>query len=565
MDYEINVGGDNAASDGEGGGYPNSESRSALTTPVNNLRLKVKDTPYDNAEFNSALAGIEAKGTKAELPAFIGVANAVVLSVDKFQSGDEMQAISGVLDIVSAGTLLIQPYGAIISPLFRLLSGVFMWHKKIAEEKGAEPLESVLKRVITKALGIQTSEDLRSTVEGEMNVMIQNLQSLKLWLEEDDEVLKNSGVYDSLKAGTFNTDGLFILGKLNFYIAKGWNNQHTASREGTEHIGVYFYCYSQIFLIRTELLFLLESLYGILGDAVMVRNTQNIQALHRQTSMDSHGRFNALASPLFGMENPAYDNINQLPTSERIYVETYLDLLGIHMEGYVCTINSGPRSPYQVVYGYRNTRDSQFEIIQNTDSPYQNNNPIGAVHLFVPPSDFDHERLQAYTDVSNELPDLKHQLFRKISLNSTRTMNGEKFETFKLYALNYGGYVKIGDDATTETYTIEKYSNGKIRYYKKPIKGYTSGNEFFVEVRKNTGENEHFEWFVDKQGRLTNTWANKVLFPLSLSKDESISKRSFVTLVTNFKNNDNVGYQGNIGYGDTYFTTGFHFNKTNSN
>jgi hypothetical protein len=37
-------------------------------------------------------------------------------------------------------------------------------------------------------------------------------------------------------------------------------------------------------------------------------------------------------------------------------------------------------------------------------------------------------------------------------------------------------------------------------------------------------------------------------------------------LVTNFKDNDNVGYEGNVGsYTSNYFTRGFHFNKTNSN
>jgi hypothetical protein len=98
------------------------------------------------------------------------------------------------------------------------------------------------------------------------------------------------------------------------------------------------------------------------------------------------------------------------------------------------------------------------------------------------------------------------------------------------------------------------------------INKYTLGNEFFVEDRKNTGDNEHFEWFVDKEGRLTNAWANKVMFPLSLSRDTSIWKRSFITLVTDFKDNDNVGYQGHVGsYTSNFFPRGFHFNKTNSN
>jgi hypothetical protein len=516
MNYEINVGGDNAALDGEGGGNPNSESRSALSTPVNNLRLKVKDTPYDNAELNSALEEIETKGTKKELPAYIGVANAVALSVDKFQSGDERQAISGVLDIVSAATLLVQPYGAIISPLFKLLSGVFMWHKKIAEEKGAEPLESILKRVITEALQLQTSDDLRASADGEMVLMIQDVTLLQKWIVEPVDRLKESGVHTALLAGTYDTDGIVFSAKLNFYIKQSWKNR--GNKKDTRFIGKHLYCYAQVYMIRQQLLFFLTSLYAALEDEVMVESTQLLQAKHKQTAIDAHGHFTSLASPEFATDNHVYDLIHELDSSDRIIVEAYLASIGIRMEGFVCTVDTG------------------FQSI-NTDSQ----NDIKSVHLFVPHSEQDHERVGAQTDKSSPdiAPDLKHRLFRKIPLNSTTTLNGEKFETFKLYALQYGGYVKLGDDVKTETNYFQHYK-------------WVEGESFFVEARTKTYYDENFTWFLDKKGRLTSTWGNRPMFYVSIEWWKKIQDRPYIMV---------AGTNENVRNSKEGSTIDFEFNK----
>jgi hypothetical protein len=112
---------------------------------------------------------------------------------------------------------LAGPKGAALGACIGLISSIFF----AEEEDAVEPMEDILKRVITEALQIQTDDELQSAAVGEMAVMIQNAILLSSWMKElDVEVLKQSGVYDTLKAGTYETDGVYFLAKLDFYIKK---------------------------------------------------------------------------------------------------------------------------------------------------------------------------------------------------------------------------------------------------------------------------------------------------------------------------------------------------------
>jgi hypothetical protein len=316
----------------------------------------------------------------------------------------------------------------------------------------------------------------------------------------------------------------------------------------------------------------------------MVRSTQRTQATFRQTFVDKFSGYKSLSSPEFGTENPAYDNIHQLLASKRKFVEAYLEFVGVPMEGYVCTIHSGPNSPYQAVWGptihtpeylssdpYSGTHifpaTDRNTILWDSYTEYQDDHPIGAIQLFVPPSAFDHERVGAYTNVLNNKPDLKDQLFRKIPLPSKTTLNGKKYETFKLYAVKYGGYVKIGDDGTTEKVTsvnTQSWIPGKSLKHVETIKKYHEGDEFFVEVRRITRENENYAWFLDKEGRLTSVWASKPMFPITIATDKVFADRPFIMMISNFKNNYNEHHDNSGSYTDSYFPKGFHFKTTNS-
>jgi hypothetical protein len=377
-----------------------------------------------------------------------------------------------------------------------------------------------------------------------MDLMLTNLGLLQIWIDEPVDDLKASSVHDKLISGTYEEDGIKFSAQLNFYIQKGWNDQ--GNRNGyVKYFGRYLSCYAQIYMIRRQMLFLVTSLYAVLEDHLMVKSTQYLFERQQQMAIDVHGRFkDALIHPEYDSENNAYNIIHELSTNDRMIVEAYLNSIGIHMEGYVCTIDSDSQSPLAIFTSFAG-------II---DATVYNGHRLGAIHLLVPRSgDFDHERLMA--DPNGSKLKQTERLFRKISLNSTETIHGEKFETFRLYVLSYGGYLKIGDEKVVP----ETGSNSGFA-------GNSKGNTFYVEARKIAHYDDKSHWFVDKQGRMTNIWASKKMFPVKKEKNYN----QYVMLVSGVLNNSFLSYNFDNGLQtesvdlNHYFTKGFEFNKTNS-
>jgi hypothetical protein len=517
---------------------------------MSEMRQSLKDTPYDDEESRLALNELEtslkilaeesgkgdesASAATAEIATVADTSKGIVNSLKKFSSDDKMERIQGAFDIIQAGAALVQPYGKVIVPIFKLLGKIFIKEKAIAKE---ESVESVLRRVIKEALDIQTSEELRSLAVGEMDLMLTNLGLLQIWIDETADDLKASSVHAKLISGTYEEDGIKFSAQLNFYIQKGWNDQ--GNRNGyVKYFGKYLSCYAQIYMIRRQLLFLVTSLYAVLEDHVMVKSTQYLFLRQQQMAMDNHGRFkDALAYPEYGSENNAYNVIHELSTYDRIIVEAYLNSIGIHLEGYVCTIVSDSQSPLAMFQQGAGIIDGALL-----------GRHLGAIHLFVPrSSDFDHERLRADPNPDQLKP--IERMFRKISLNSTEIIYGEKFETFRLYALSYGGYLKIGGDAE-HIWSKSGFSD--------------KGNTFFIEARKIANRDDKSHWFVDKEGRLTNIWASKKMFPWLKLDSQYDMLASGVLDNSMLPHTFDFGKKSKSVDLNRYFTKGFEFNKTNS-
>jgi hypothetical protein len=96
---------------------------------------------------------------------------------------------------MSAVAAFSGPWGALAAPFFGVAGGLF-------GSSGAtpEPLESVLRRVVSEALLVKTDRELESSAAGEMVLMAQNVILLTAWNNVVDKAkLKESGVYDTLK------------------------------------------------------------------------------------------------------------------------------------------------------------------------------------------------------------------------------------------------------------------------------------------------------------------------------------------------------------------------------
>jgi hypothetical protein len=169
-----------------------------------------------------------------------------------------------------------------------------------------------------------------------MNLMAQNLILLQAWNNVADIAkLKNSGVYDTIKAGSYETDGLYFMGKLNYYIQEGMNDKEGSVEKGVR-TAKYLYAYSQVALIRGKMLFLLSVLYGTFEDDVLVQSSVKLQQAHKKRNAELHGPYSVLKSirmPDDRTTNYVYDGIHALEVKERRELEAYLKDIGNEILG----------------------------------------------------------------------------------------------------------------------------------------------------------------------------------------------------------------------------------------
>ena len=162
----------------------------ALISHIEDLKESVDRIHWANDEMKNTLhESIEKTKEAAErtsqndvVKASIGLIDDIVGSIKKFESGDTVQIITGVLDIVNGLSVFSNfagPAGTTIAEITGTLCSLIGSILNLSFGKKKETQEYMLKRTVTEALAVQPDDELRSIAEGEMANMNCNLVILK--------------------------------------------------------------------------------------------------------------------------------------------------------------------------------------------------------------------------------------------------------------------------------------------------------------------------------------------------------------------------------------------------
>ena len=225
---------------------------------INWANDEMKNTLHESIEKTKEAA--ERTSQTDVVKASIGLIDDIVGSIKKFESGDTVQIITGVLDIVNglsvfsnfggpAGTTIAE----ITGPLCSLIGSIL----NLSFGKKKETQEYMLKRTVTEALAVQPDDELRSIAEGEMANMNCNLV-----------ILKKLSEYPTICPESFNTisniltSGVGFLGRLWYFINKRMVTNDEATAKRTARL---MYMYSILGVRQSTLLTRLSPLYKKAG------------------------------------------------------------------------------------------------------------------------------------------------------------------------------------------------------------------------------------------------------------------------------------------------------------
>jgi len=192
--------------------------------------------------------------------ATVATLEAVLGSVDNFESGDPTKIAIGVLDIlaeVSALAALTGPQGmvvaAVVGPLCTMISSIL----GAATAEAPESDEDMLNRVITEALKLSSFHDLQDTSSGVTKELKENMGKVKGYLNMADSL--GTRDRDAIVDMANDLTGSEFLGKLRSHIERDIGKDENAIAKRTATL---ITAYSSVVFVRCRYLYMLSCLIG---------------------------------------------------------------------------------------------------------------------------------------------------------------------------------------------------------------------------------------------------------------------------------------------------------------
>jgi len=261
----------------------------ALSPYIAKLEESVDKISWANHEMKTTLEKTlghikdEAKKTTKDdvVKASIELLKKMVESIDKFQSGDIVDVINGIFDIVN-GILAFASFpgpegtviAAIAGPLLSLIGSIL----SLCFGNKTESQEHMLHRIVTECLKVQTDQELQSLACGEMAKMNQNLVILKKLSEyptlAPESLYTISQIYSS---------GVGFLGRLWYFIELGMGSKDKNDASRTARL---MYLFATIGFMQMAQLSLLSALYRKAGAVQLCEVTLAVQKDQAKTAYD---------------------------------------------------------------------------------------------------------------------------------------------------------------------------------------------------------------------------------------------------------------------------------------
>lgn len=183
---------------------------------------------------------------------------AVVGSIEKFESGDPTQITIGVLDIlteVSQFAALAGPTGAIIAAVVGPLCTIMSSLLGAGTGEPVESEEDMLKRVVSEALAVETFECLQAEARGVTEQLSDNIRRTRTFLDMGDNLGSGDKSFILNMAGS--DSGNSFLAKLSHYMKATTKDDKEAGRTAqlvTSYVNIAY--------VRLQYLYMLASLLG---------------------------------------------------------------------------------------------------------------------------------------------------------------------------------------------------------------------------------------------------------------------------------------------------------------
>jgi len=208
-----------------------------------------------------------------------GVAQSVVGSFEKFDSGDPAQISIAIFDIVGAASAFGGPQTQmIVGPFCTLLSGVLGFMSKGPQKT----LEQELHDVVSKLLTDFRDEELLSLYQKEIKLMEVNIAQLFSWANEP-ELQKLEGIKDRLSAESFESDGIGFMERLWYFIEK---DLYTNDSSRAASVSRLLFAYVKLAIAREQEITLLLMLQARVGHLGLERSALKIHEAYRKDLVD---------------------------------------------------------------------------------------------------------------------------------------------------------------------------------------------------------------------------------------------------------------------------------------
>lgn len=205
--------------------------------------------------------------------ATVATFEAVVGSIDKFESGDPTQITIGVLDIlaeVSQFAALAGPKGAIIAAVVGPVCSIISSLLGAGTGEPVESEEDMLKRVVTEALSVARFQDLEDQAAGVTEDLKDKMRDVRNYLSKGDEL--GSGDREVIRHPDYRTAGNAFLASLGNYIQRdSVTDDHNVANRTAQLITTY----TNIAFVRIQYLYMLSALIG--GDETAKVTAENMR------------------------------------------------------------------------------------------------------------------------------------------------------------------------------------------------------------------------------------------------------------------------------------------------
>lgn len=221
--------------------------------------------------------GSEGYGAAADATA--ATFEAVLGSIEKFESGDPTQIAMGVLDIlaeVSAFAALTGPQGAIVAAVLGPLCTIISSLLGASTGEASESDEAMMKRVVTEALDVSQFEDLQARSDGIMSDLIDRTLVVKGCLSRADTMNPIEIAY--FMQYSFSKAGREFIGELKSHIERDIESNDDKIADRTAKL---ITAYSSIVFVRCQFLYMLASLMGTRDDTESI-TIETVQLCERQ-------------------------------------------------------------------------------------------------------------------------------------------------------------------------------------------------------------------------------------------------------------------------------------------